>query len=384
VSSETVLRNARLVLDDRVTTGAVVLRDSTIVDIDEGGSHVGEDLGGDHLLPGLVELHTDHLEQHFNPRPGTTWEPVAAVLAHDAQLAASGMTTVFDAIRVGSDEDRRDAAPRAARTLASAIAHAAGAGLVRADHYLHLRCEVASADCVSTFDLFAEDPHVRLVSLMDHTPGERQYADIDAFRRYVLGKGRVSEAELPGYIERLKDDSARFADTHRNEIASRVGKRGLVLATHDDATVAHVEESVSLGGTISEFPTTVVAARAATARGQWTVMGAPNLVRGGSHSGNVAASELLGLELLHILSSDYIPASPLQAVFQLAADDRLGLAAGAKLVSANPARALGLHDRGEIAIGKRADLVRVHPHTLPTGQAVPVVRGVWRAGQRVS
>jgi alpha-D-ribose 1-methylphosphonate 5-triphosphate diphosphatase len=134
----------------------------------------------------------------------------------------------------------------------------------------------------------------------------------------------------------------------------------------------------------------VVAAQAAAERGQQIVMGAPNIVRGGSQSGNVAALELLGLGLLHILSSDYVPSSPLQAVFQLAADGTLGLPDGVQLVSGNPARAVGLGDRGEITAGKRADLVRVRPHELPaterhrSGCRIPVVRSVYRQGARVS
>jgi alpha-D-ribose 1-methylphosphonate 5-triphosphate diphosphatase len=161
------------------------------------------------------------------------------------------------------------------------------------------------------------------------------------------------------------------------------------LATHDDATPDHVAESVALGVHISEFPTTVLAASVAGQHGQHIVMGAPNIVRGGSQSGNVAATELLGLGLLDILSSDYVPSSPLQAVFQLSAVGALGLVDGVKLISANPARAVGLDDRGEVAVGQRADLVRVRPHDLPAtglqphGQRVPVVRSVYRQGTRV-
>jgi alpha-D-ribose 1-methylphosphonate 5-triphosphate diphosphatase len=151
-----------------------------------------------------------------------------------------------------------------------------------------------------------------------------------------------------------------------------------------------VAESVAFGVRISEFPTTVLAAGAAESRGQHIVMGAPNIVRGGSQSGNVAAAELLGLGLLHILSSDYVPSSPLQAVFQLAADGALGLADGVRLISGNPARAVGLDDRGEIAVGRRADLVRVRPYDPPAterhprGRRVPVVRRVYRQGERVA
>jgi alpha-D-ribose 1-methylphosphonate 5-triphosphate diphosphatase len=387
----TVLSNARIVLPEEVLHGSVLIRDGLIADVSSGPAAAGEDLGGDHLLPGVVELHTDHLEYHFSPRPGVQWDPLPAVLACDAQLASAGATTVLDAVRVGSASvTRSDEVAQTARHLADSIELAAGAGLLRAEHAIHVRCEVCAEDCLEAYGLFADDPYVRLVSLMDHTPGQRQYADMEVFRRYHVGKGYVTESGFDAYVAPLLERSARYADLHRRAIAGLAAQRGIPLATHDDATPEHVAESVALGGRISEFPTTVLAAGEAAKHGQQIVMGAPNIVRGGSQSGNVAAAELLDLGLLHVLSSDYVPSSPLQAVFQLAADGVIGLSAGAQLISGNPARAVGLDDRGEIAVGRRADLVRVRPHDLPAterhphGQRVPVVRGVYREGARVA
>jgi alpha-D-ribose 1-methylphosphonate 5-triphosphate diphosphatase len=249
---------------------------------------------------------------------------------------------------------------------------------------------VSSQYCLEEFGEFAGDRHVRLVSLMDHTPGQRQFADLQAFRRYFVGKGRTTDAGFDDFVAPLIEQAERYSGGNRRAIARLATGSGITLAAHDDATPEHVAESVALGTRIAEFPTTVVAAKLAAEHGQRIVMGAPNIVRGGSQSGNVAAAELLGLGLLHILSSDYVPSSPLQAVFQLAADGTLGLTDGAQLVSGNPARAVGLEDRGEIAVGLRADLVRVRPHDLPGtgdhphGLCVPVVRGVYRCGTRVA
>jgi alpha-D-ribose 1-methylphosphonate 5-triphosphate diphosphatase len=395
MTPETVLSNARVVLPEEVWLGSVLIRDGLIADIAPGASSFGpgsggDDLAGDYLLPGVVELHTDHVEYHFTPRPGVRWDPLPAVLASDAQLAAAGATTVLDAVRIGTAPGKRDDASTAARLLADSIERAADAGLLRADHAIHVRCEVAAGNCLDSFRAFADDPHVRLVSLMDHTPGQRQYANIEVFKRYHIGKGNTSEADFDAFVAPLIEASARYADPHRRAIAALVAQRGITLATHDDATPDHVAESVALGGRISEFPTTVLAAGAADKHGQQIVMGAPNIVCGGSQSGNVAAAELLELGLLHILSSDYVPSSPLQAVFQLAVDGAAGLADGVRLISGNPARVVGLDDRGEIAVGKRADLVQVRPHDLPAterhprGRRVPVVRRVYRRGSRVT
>ena len=390
MSRETALTNASIVLDEEVRHGSVLIRDGLIADIGSDPRTAALDLGGDHLLPGLVELHTDHLERHFTPRPGVHWDPLPAVLASDAQLAAAGVTTVLDAVRIGSASNQNDAAATAARALVDSIEQAADAGLLRADHSIHVRCEVAAEDCLDAFGQFGDDPYVRLVSLMDHTPGQRQFADMELFKRYHIAKGNVTESGFAAYVAPMIERSARYADVHRRAIAGLAAQRGITLATHDDATPEHVAESVELGVRISEFPTTVLAATAAEKHGQLIVMGAPNIVRGGSQSGNVAAAELLGLGLLHILSSDYVPSSPLQAVFQLAVDAAVSLVDGVKLVSGNPARAVGLEDRGVIAIGQRADLVQVQPHDVPAterhhrGRRVPVVRSVYRQGVRVS
>lgn len=389
-----ILRNARIVLADRVMHGSVRIEDGLIAQISEDpwlslDGAVGEDMGADHLMPGLVELHTDQVESHYQPRPKRFWDPIPAVLAHDAQMAASGMTTVLDALRIGSGPGENRLSGNA-RTLVDAVIHAAESGLLRADHYVHLRCEVATPDVVDVFDELGVHERVRMVSLMDHTPGQRQYADVEAFRTYMVGKHSMTDVQFEQHVVALHELSSQFAVDNRRQMGKRALERGMVIAAHDDATQAHVDESAEAGVRISEFPTTIEAARAARAAGQLVVMGAPNIVRGGSHSGNVAAADLLRLGLLDILSSDYVPASPIQAVFLLVGRGDITLPQGAALVSANPARAIGLDDRGVIAEGKRADLLRVHayhgapPGQHPLGSPVPVVRGVWREGRRVA
>lgn len=389
-----VLRNAQIVLEDRVMHGSVRLESGVVAEISDDpqltvdGVPV-EDMGADYLMPGLVELHTDQVESHFQPRPKRFWDPIPAVIAHDAQMAASGMTTVLDAMRIGSGPGENWISD-SARTLVDAVIHAAESGLLRADHYVHLRCEVATPDVVDAFEEVGGHERVRMVSLMDHTPGQRQYADVESFRTYMVGKHSFTDVQFDQHVAQLHVLSSRYSDDNRRRIAERALERGITLAAHDDATQAHVDESAEAGVLISEFPTTIEAARAARAAGQFVVMGAPNIVRGGSHSGNVAATSLLNLGLLDILSSDYVPASPIQAVFLLVARGDITLSQGAALVSANPARAAGLDDRGVIAPGKRADVIRVHAYEgspteqHPLGSPVPIVRAVWREGRRVA
>src|SRR5215217_874757 len=191
---ELVLTNARLVLGNEVMEGSVRVDGGIITDVG-APSRSGVDLDGDYLIPGLVELHTDHLETHYAPRPRVRWNPVAAVQAHDAQIAASGITTVLDAIRVGLDENSDMGATEMA-TLMNAIAAGSKAGRLRAEHHVHLRCEVSAPDCLDSFMMLKDDPQVRLASLMDHAPGQRQFANLDAYKVYYQGKLKMSDAAL--------------------------------------------------------------------------------------------------------------------------------------------------------------------------------------------
>ncbi len=377
--TETILTNARIVLADEVVPGSLLLRDGKIADISAGSARTGEDMQGDFIIPGLVELHTDHLEGHYAPRPKVRWNPIASVLAHDAQVATAGITTVFDALRVGMDYDA-DLTIEDMRKLADAIEDSVREDRLRADHFIHLRCEVSAPDCREAFAQFDGDDRVKLASLMDHAPGQRQFAKFEAYAMYYMGKLKMSEEAFREYCDKRIAQSAQNSAPNRVAISDACRERGIVLASHDDATVAHVEEAVEQGIRVAEFPTTAEAASASKQAGLGVLMGAPNIMRGASHSGNVSARQLAADGLLDILSSDYIPFSLIQSAFFLGdAVEGISLPQAVAMVSKNPAEAVGLSDRGVIEAGRRADLVRVR-----VDDHVPVVRTVWREGRRVA
>lgn len=376
---EVVLTNARVVTAAETLDGTVVVRGGAIVAVDAGVSRApgAVDLAGDYLLPGLIEMHTDNLEKHVAPRPGVRWPMPAAVLAHDAQIAGAGITTVFDALTVGEVRQEMTRATMLDEAIAT-IATLQRRGTLRAEHFLHLRCEVAHETIVDTIEKLIDHDLVRLMSLMDHTPGQRQFASLEKYYEYYQGKFGYTDAEMAAYISQKTDLAARFADPNRRRLSALARARDLPQASHDDATPAHVAEAVALGLTIAEFPTTPDAARAARSHGMAVVMGAPNVVRGGSHSGNMSARDLAAAGLLDILSSDYAPVSLLHAAFLLHHAIAMTLPASIATVTRNPAQALGLLDRGEIAPKKRADLVRVS-----VMEGMPVARQSWRAGERI-
>jgi alpha-D-ribose 1-methylphosphonate 5-triphosphate diphosphatase len=377
-----VLTNANVVAADRVFPGWVATDQGNIVEIGEGrGPKGGIDCQGDHLLPGLVELHTDHLEAHFMPRPRVFWHAGSAVMAYDAQIAAAGITTVFDSFRVGMDEfEARGGVGEQTVILADAIERARAADLLRADHQTHLRCEIPSPNVIEFLEDFLARHPARLISLMDHTPGQRQFRSLDKYFIYYQGKSGKSEAEIAEVVRERQRVGRERAEANRPRVVALAHAHGLTLASHDDTTIEDVEQAKREGVHIAEFPTTHEAAAASRAAGMATVMGAPNVVRGGSHSGNASARDFAETGLLDILSSDYVPAALLMAAFRLADTPNVGGLAGAvRMVTKNPAEAAGLSDRGEIVIGRRADLVRVRAH-----HGEPVVRAVWREGQRVA
>jgi alpha-D-ribose 1-methylphosphonate 5-triphosphate diphosphatase len=380
MSDEIVFTGGRLVLPDLVTAGTLVVRGGRLAAVEPGRparASASIDLEGDLLIPGLVELHTDRLETHLAPRPGVRWPARAAVVAHDREIVGAGITTVFDAVSVGSIDDgslRQDMLDETVH----AIAAAKDAGMLAADHLLHLRCEIACADVVDLFDRQSSSPLLRLVSLMDHTPGQRQFADIDKYRFYYQRKWGFSDESIERFIVEKIALQRRYGDRHRAALIARCQTLGFRLASHDDATEAHVGEAVEAGVVLAEFPTTVAAARASRIAGIAVMGGAPNVVRGGSHSGNVSVAELARQEALDVLSSDYFPAALLHAAFALEADGG-GLARTVALATLGPATAMGLDDRGALVVGRRADLVRVR---LVDGH--PVVRGVWVEGERAA
>lgn len=376
--TSTAFRNARLVLGDEVVTGSVAVENGMVRAVDAGPSAVGDDFEGDYLIPGLIELHTDQLEAHYRPRPGVFWNTLGALQAHDTQIAGSGITTVFDAVRIGADPEMPGMAEHV-QVLVDAIATGMGDGRLRADHKIHLRCELPTPDVVDDFARFSKLPLVRLASVMDHTPGQRQYQMLDGYVTYYKSKLHLNDAQMQDFIATRQAEQSRYAVPNRKAILELGHSAGIAFASHDDATEEQVGESIADGVAIAEFPTTMAAAKASHAAGLAVLMGAPNVVRGGSHSGNIAAADLAREGCLDVLSSDYVPGALLLAAFMLPEVAGIDLPAAIGMVSARPAKAAGLDDRGTIEAGKRADLVRVRLHG-----DMPVVKGVWREGRRVS
>lgn len=373
------LANAQLVLADQVIAGSLTIEQGVITDITEGDKipDGAVDCRGDFVIPGLVELHTDNVERHIEPRPEVDWPHLPALLAHDAELASTGITTVFDAMRVGSIHSGKGRYIDYARKLADELLTARAEGLFKISHFLHLRAEICSETLLEELAAFTPDDRVGIVSLMDHTPGQRQFRDLTALKTYVAKKRGMNDVEFAEHVESLLDLQKRFGAKHEAGTVSAAKRLGAVLASHDDTTAEQVATSAKNGVGFAEFPTTVEAAKACRAHDIVVMMGAPNLIRGGSHSGNVAAETLAKADLLDVVSSDYVPSALLLSAFRLSQiwND---LPRAIATVTSNPAKAAGLRDRGVLKRGLRGDVLRVR-----NACKVPILRGVWSQGKRV-
>jgi alpha-D-ribose 1-methylphosphonate 5-triphosphate diphosphatase len=378
MNHETILTNAILVLPDEIMHATIVLRGQIIADIQPGRSRSAHaiDCGGDTIIPGVVDVHTDNLERQVQPRSLARWPSRSAMVAHDAQCAAAGVTTVLDALCLGDlgfDKER-------IKTFQDGVVDLDAlteAGLLKSDHFLHLRCEVPAHDMLDLLDPVADHPLVRMISLMDHSPGVGQYADMDFYRR-LRRQGGLDEATVERRIQQMQHQRARLRDPNRKALLDRVRGSSIVLASHDDRTEDEIAENAADGISISEFPVTLEAATAAKRAGMRVIAGAPNIVRGGSHSGNVNAVDLLRAGAVDAFASDYVPSSLVEAAFQCAREEAITLPDAVAMISDHPARMAGLPDRGRLQTGLRADLVRIR-----LLGSLPIVRQVWRAGERV-
>jgi alpha-D-ribose 1-methylphosphonate 5-triphosphate diphosphatase len=296
------------------------------------------------------------VERHTHPRATVIWPFLPALLAHDGVVISGGTTTVLDSLSVGASMKRPERR-EILEPLIAALDEGQRQGAFRAEHLLHLRCEVSDPATMALLDATAGHPLTRLVSVMDHTPGDRQSPDIERWFTHMIHEMEVDEDTGRDMMDDLLERSRTRGAEVRAHVVKSATEAGVTIMSHDDRTEAHVDQAVAEGIHVSEFPCTLAAARRARAQGMAIVAGAPNYLRGGSQSGNVAVKDLLAEGLVDMFASDYVPRSLLDAAFRLAADPALphDLPAAIALVTDAPARAAGLTDRGRIAEGLRAD-----------------------------
>jgi len=373
------LGNFTLVLPNEVVdTGSVRIEDGVIAEIrPEPVAGAAIDGGGRLLMPGFVDLHGDMIEREIAPRPNAQMPIDFGIHELDKKLAAAGVTTAYAAVSFATESVYGHV-----RSLETTSAVIEGINRLRdnllIDHRVHARYEITNIGAAPTLERLLKADEIDMVSLTDHTPGQGQYNNIAAYIASISERRAITE-EMAAEIVRkriaMRDNPE--IEVKLKDIVSLALAHGLSLASHDDDSVEKVAEMFDLGVTISEFPVTLPAAEEARRRGLWTLMGAPNALRGQSMSGNLSALDAAKAGLLTIIAADYHPAAFVPGIFKLADMAEGGLPAAVAMATGNAARSAGLTDRGEIAIGQRADLVVVEKGDVHR------IRATFRAGRFV-
>ena len=373
------LSNFTLVLPNEVVDqGSIRIEDGVIAEIrTERVTNATFDGGGRLLMPGFVDLHGDMIEREIAPRPNATMPIDFGIHELDKKLAAAGVTTAYAAVSFATESVYGHV-----RSLETTSAVIKGISSLRddllIDHRVHARYEITNVGAAPTLERLLEDGVVDMVSLTDHTPGQGQYNNIEAYILSMSERRSMSREAAEDVVARriaMRQDPDIERKLH--DIVSLSLKHKLSLASHDDDSAEKVAEMHDLGVTISEFPVTLPAAEEAHRRGLWTLMGAPNALRGQSMSGNLSALDAAKAGLLGIIAADYHPAAFVPAIFKIAEVASGGLPAAVAMATANAARSAGLTDRGAIAVGQKADLVAVEHG------AVHRIRATFRNGRVV-
>lgn len=369
------IKNLKLVLPEGILPrGSISLEEGRIGSIVEGDVANALDGRGLTAIPGLIDMHGDMLERELQPRPGSRFPFELALYELDKRLVGSGITTAYASISFIEGWGTRD--PQEGLEIIQNI-HRYRERLL-SDLKVHARFEVTTPRSAPILQEGVANDEIHLVSLMDHSPGQGQFRDlehyVDYYSRWMRGHSE-SEAQIRARAQHLLE--APRAWHIAREVAAVALSKGIPLASHDDDTREKVDLMGSLGASISEFPVTIEAAQEAKRRGMGVVMGAPNAYRGGSHSGNLSALEGIRAGVVDGLASDYHPASLLQSVFKLDREGVLPLPQAVALATWNIARMCGLEDRGRLVNGLRADLVLVEEG------ACPRVRATFAAGRAV-
>lgn len=368
------LTHARVVLASEVRDDvAVLIEGDRIAALDPQGvsDAVEISLKGRLLMPGMIDLHCDALEKEVEPRPGVHFPLEFACAQADRRNATAGITTVFHALSFANHElGVRN------NQFAADIARAVGAWQPHAlvDNRVHARYEVTDPEAPAVLEELMAAAHAHLLSFMDHSPGQGQFRDVAAYRAYLSKTYKTDDASVDAILAD-KQRAGEGAMARMEALAASARAKGISLASHDDDSPAKVDMVRALGAVISEFPVNLETAQAARAAGMTTLFGAPNILRGQSQSGNMRALDAVLAGVADCLCGDYSPAALLPSVMKLPGLAGISLAQAVALVSLNPARAAGLNDRGEIAVGKRADLVAVRDLA-----GLPQAEQVWSAG----
>lgn len=382
------ITNGRIITEDTILEGNdLFIKDGRIeqivphgeLELPAGVERI--DANGGYIAPGFIDLHSDYIEHIAAPRPTSLMDFRLSLMEAEKELISHGITTMYHSLSLfrGTEYAYKPIRePENVRRLADLIDEMhRSMHLVR--HRFHARYEIDNLEEIDNLKTYIREKKVHLLSFMDHTPGQGQYRDLEVYRHTVKGYQDISDEAIQVIIKRHQSKEKLTIDGIR-ELAELALEHGIPIASHDDDSLSKLDLVKSFGTTISEFPITLDIAREAKQLGMYTIAGAPNVLLGGSHSGNLSAAEAIVEGSIDILCSDYYPAGMLHAVFDLHKKYGMNLAEMFKLVTINPAKALHLDSElGSIQQGKKADLLIIEK----VSPDFPVLTGVFVDGKLI-
>ncbi|MGB3750117.1 MAG: alpha-D-ribose 1-methylphosphonate 5-triphosphate diphosphatase [Arcobacteraceae bacterium] len=357
---QTVLRSKNVLINEEFKPADIVIKDEFIKSVDAYNSHdIAIDLGERKIAPGIVDLHSDAIEKEIEPRPGATFPIELAVAELDKKLSMAGITTMFHAIGFEENPNKKRSIELAKKQIEEI--YKANKRHLGVDNLIHARFELSSTEAIEPIKEVIENGMVKLVSLMDHSPGQGQFKSLESFQTYYSSYYGLNKGE----VQKIVDKKMSKDEDKINDLIACAKKHNLTLLSHDDDCIEKLDGLLGLGVQISEFPLDLEVAKYAVSKGIATGMGAPNIVRGGSQSGNISAIDLVKEGVCKYLCSDYHPTSMLQSVYRMKKDANLEIAKGFSMITSTPAKYANLEDRGMIKAGKKADIIVIEDDNIP-------------------
>lgn len=359
---KTILRSTNVLIDGAFKSADIVIQGQEITAVKEYKTlDVAIDLGDRRVVPGFVDLHSDAIEKEIEPRPGARFPAAMAVVELDKKLSMAGITTMYHAIGFNDEALHKGRGTEQAKELVEEI-HEANSAHLGVDNLIHVRFEITSHTSIATIKKLTEEGKVDMLSVMDHSPGQGQFRSIEKWKYYHLKAYNLDENEIDAY---LKDKKSKVSAEIVEDIVKFALSYDIPVLSHDDDSKEKLNTLKDLGITFSEFPLSLEVAKMAKEMNIATGMGAPNVVRGGSQSGNIAAKELIKEGVCDYLCSDYHPASMLLSPYRLKEDVGLSLEEGFAMISSTPAKLASLQNRGEIKEGYLADIAVIDESHFP-------------------
>ncbi len=359
---QTIIRSKNVLIDGCFKAADIVIQGDKITSVKTYQTlDVAIDFGERRIVPGFVDLHGDAIEKEIEPRPGARFPTSMAVVELDKKLSMAGVTTMYHAIGFNDEELSKGRGTQQSKELIEEI-FKANKNHLGVDNLVHARFEITSESSLETIKQLIIDKKVDMLSIMDHSPGQGQFKTLESWKKYHLSAYEIQDEDVDEY---LKNKSSKDKVGIVEELVNFGLDHKIPVLSHDDDCEEKLNTLKNLGVTFSEFPLSVDVAKKAKQMNISTGMGAPNVVRGGSQSGNIAAKILVEQGVCDYLCSDYHPASLLMSPYRLKEDVELSLEQGFAMISTTPAKLAGLKDRGEIAEGKLADIAVIDESHFP-------------------